>query len=104
MDRFAEADGWPPLVTGSELPPALAGSNLPATGFLEAARLDGAEVLPLLWCSAVPSGPVTREAYDGILVRMLERLQAAGPGRCRVPSISTGRWWRSTNGTAMVRS
>ncbi len=79
MDRFAEADGWPPLVTGSELPPALAGSNLPATGFLEAARLDGAEVLPLLWCSAVPSGPVTREAYDAILAWMLERLQAAGP-------------------------
>ncbi|MCY3703871.1 MAG: M81 family metallopeptidase [Rhodospirillales bacterium] len=79
MERFAEADGWPPLVTGSELPPALAGSNLPAAGFLEAARLDGAEVLPLLWCSAVPSGPVTREAHDAILTRMLERLRAAGP-------------------------
>ena len=79
LDRFAEADGWPPLVAGSELPPALAGSNLPAAGFLEAARLDGAEVLPLLWCSAVPSGPVTREAYDAILTRMLERLRAAGP-------------------------
>lgn len=79
MARFAEADGWPPLVTGDDLPPALAGSNLAAAGFLEAARLDGAEVLPLLWCSAVPSGPVTQDAYDTVLGRMLERLHAAGP-------------------------
>ena len=79
MDRFAEADGWPPLVTGSELPAALAGSNLPAAGFLEAARLDGAEVLPLLWCSAVPSGPVTRDAHETVLGRILDGLRAAGP-------------------------
>ncbi len=77
--RFEEADGWPPLVTGEDLVPALDGANLAAAGFLDAARSNGAEVVPLLWCSAVPSGPVTKDAYETIVARILEHLKAAGP-------------------------
>lgn len=77
--QFEEADGWPAMVTGADLAPALEGTNIPAAGFLDAARSDRADVVPLLWCSAVPSGPVTRDAHEEVLARILELLRAAGP-------------------------
>ncbi len=79
LARFEEADGWPPMLTGRELEGELGGSNIAAAGFLQAARVDGADIVPLLWCSAVPSGPVTAEAYEAIVGRIREGLRAAGP-------------------------
>ncbi len=79
LSRFLEADGWPPLLTRDDLDGGLGNANIAAAGFLRAARSDGADIVPVLWCSAVPSGPVTAEAYESIVGQILDGLRAAGP-------------------------
>src|SRR5215469_13497815 len=76
---FEQADGWPALQRGKDMFEALAGINLPAAGFIAAAKRRGHDVLPLLWCSATPSGPVTEDAYERIAGEIIERLTAARP-------------------------
>ncbi|MET0659630.1 MAG: M81 family metallopeptidase [Steroidobacteraceae bacterium] len=72
---FEAADAWPGLVTGVDLLDAVRGINLPAAGFIAQARTDGHEILPLSWCSATPSGRVTRAAYEQIVDLLLTELQ-----------------------------
>ena len=76
---FARADGWPALLRGREMLDVLDGINLPSAGFIAAAKRQHHELVPLLWCSATPSGPVVQEAYERIAGELLERLTAAGP-------------------------
>ncbi|MFO1074408.1 MAG: M81 family metallopeptidase [Geminicoccaceae bacterium] len=77
--RFEEADGWPPLSRGLEIPANTAGANLAVTGFIDAARAAGHELAPLVWANACPSGPVTEDAYERIVAMLLADLAAAGP-------------------------
>jgi microcystin degradation protein MlrC len=77
--RFEEADGWPPLSRGPALFANTAGANLAVAGFVDAARVRGHELVPLVWANACPSGPVTRDAYERLAAMMLEDLRAAGP-------------------------
>jgi microcystin degradation protein MlrC len=79
FERFAEADGWPELSRGRALIDNTAGINLPVTGFIDAATGAGHELAPLVWANAVPSGPVTEEAYERIVGWLLEDLRAALP-------------------------
>jgi microcystin degradation protein MlrC len=76
---FVQADGWPALLRAAAMLEGLPGINLPAAGFIAAAKRRGHELVPLLWCSAAPSGPVTRDAYERIAGELLERLAAARP-------------------------
>jgi microcystin degradation protein MlrC len=71
---FEAPDAWPGLVRGPALFEAVRGINLPAAGFIDEARSAGHTLLPLTWCSATPSGPVTREAYETIVAMLLEDL------------------------------
>ncbi|MFO1059212.1 MAG: M81 family metallopeptidase [Dongiaceae bacterium] len=75
---FVAPDAWPGLVRGPELLPAIAGINLPAAGFAEAAAAAGHELVPLLWCSASPLGLVEADAYETIAGWLLEAIRAAG--------------------------
>jgi microcystin degradation protein MlrC len=79
LERFVEADGWPPLLRGPAMLPGTAGINLAITGFVDAAGAAGHELVPLLWANACPSGPVTRDAFERLAAMMLEDLAAAGP-------------------------
>jgi microcystin degradation protein MlrC len=74
---FEQADAWPGLTTGADLFDAVKGINLPAAGFIDEARSLKHELTPLLWCSAQPSAHVTRDAYETIVTRLLERLSQA---------------------------
>lgn len=74
---FVAPDAWPGLVRGPELFDAVAGINLPAAGFIDAARTSRHELVPLTWCSATPSGRVTRDAYERICTLLLDDLRAA---------------------------
>ena len=76
---FEQPDAWPALTRGGQVLEALAGANLPLAGFLEAAHGLRLEPVPLLWCSATPSGVVTREAFESIAGELLQRLAAARP-------------------------
>ena len=72
---FEQADAWPGLTTGPALFDAVRGINLPAAGFIDEARTLGHELVPLLWCSAQPSGYVERGAFETIVQRVLDLLR-----------------------------
>ncbi len=76
---FEQANGWPALTGGVDLFEAVAGINLPIAGFVEAARGQGHELLPLAWSSATPSDKVTEDAFERLIGDMMARLQASGP-------------------------
>jgi len=75
---FEAPDAWPGLTRGEALFEAVAGINLPAAGFAHEARSLHHELLPLTWCSAQPSGRVTRDAYERISALLAEDLRAHG--------------------------
>ncbi|HEV7717284.1 MAG TPA: M81 family metallopeptidase [Steroidobacteraceae bacterium] len=74
---FEQADAWPGLTAGAALFDAVKGINLPAAGFIDEARSLGHELWPLLWCSAQPSGHVTRDAFETIARQLLALLARA---------------------------
>jgi len=76
---FIAADGWPGLSRGEILFDAVAGINLPAAGFIAAARDANHSLVPLLWCAAPPLGLVEADAYERIAEMLLADLAAAGP-------------------------
>jgi microcystin degradation protein MlrC len=75
---FEAPDAWPGLTRGAALFEAVAGINLPAAGFVQEARALHHELLPLTWCSAQPSGKVTRDAYERIARLLVDDLRAQG--------------------------
>lgn len=79
FEDFVRADAWPGLTRGAALFDAVAGINLPIAGFIEQALADGHELGPLSWCSAQPSGPVTRDAFERIAFILTEDLRGALP-------------------------
>jgi microcystin degradation protein MlrC len=74
---FEQADAWPGLTSGPELFEAVKGINLPAAGFIDAARTLKHDLVPLLWCSAQPSAHVTRDAFETITQRLLSSISEA---------------------------
>ena len=72
---FEAADAWPGLTRGGALFEAIAGVNLPVSGFVAAARGAGHTLLPLTWCSATPSGRVTRDVYEYVVELLLTDLR-----------------------------
>src|SRR5688572_23064035 len=71
---FVAPDAWPGLTRGPAMFDAVAGINLPAAGALQELRGLHHECVPLTWCSAQPSGFVTRDAYERISALLLEDL------------------------------
>ena len=96
---FEAPDAWPGLTRGAALFDAVAGINLPAAGFVQEARGLRHELCPLLWCSAQPSGHVTRDAFERVSAMLLEL--SYGPPRTsmRFTSTCTARWSPSTSTT-----
>jgi microcystin degradation protein MlrC len=76
---FEQADGHPALSQGDALFTAVDGVNLPITGAVAELRGNGHELVPLLWCSAVPSAEVTQDAYERIVATLLETLERELP-------------------------
>jgi microcystin degradation protein MlrC len=75
---FEAPDAWPGLTRGPAMFDAVAGINLPAAGFVQEARALHHELLPLTWCSAQPSGKVTRDAFERITRLLVDDLGALG--------------------------
>jgi len=76
---FELGGGWPGLTRGHAVFATIAGSNIPAAGFIEAATPYGHQLIPSVWCAASPSAAVTREAYERIVGMILEDIAAALP-------------------------
>ncbi|MDP5215696.1 M81 family metallopeptidase [Ruegeria sp. 2205SS24-7] len=79
LAEFETADSWPALLTGSEVTSGTRGMNLPIAGFTAVAEAAGAELFPILWCAAEPSGLVTDEAFDTIARCIISGLRRAEP-------------------------
>lgn len=77
--EFQMADSWPALLTGSEVIDGTRGMNLPIAGFAAAAEATpGVQVVPILWCAAEPSGPVTDDAFATFAGRIVDGVRRAG--------------------------
>ena len=66
FENFERADSWPGLSIGQELIDVMQGLNIPLAGFIESARQQGHQLLPLCWCAAEPSSYVTRDAFERV--------------------------------------
>ena len=75
---FVEADAWPGLLVGEEIFGAVSGVNLAIDGFIQAAQASH-QLVPLLWASANPSGPVTEDAFEAIAFMLDRMIRDAGP-------------------------
>lgn len=79
---FVQGGGYMPMVRGAAMLQNADGLNLGISGALDHATLAGWEILPLLWTGAIPSAPVTSDAYDKIsreILALLEAQLAQGP-------------------------
>ncbi|MFZ2542291.1 MAG: M81 family metallopeptidase [Gallionella sp.] len=79
MDAFLTADAWPGLVQGHALFDAVAGANIAIAGFIKEAAAHDHQLVPLLWTSANPSGPVTQQVYEKIWAMLARELEQAMP-------------------------
>ncbi len=77
-DAFTEADAWPPLLRGEAIMHGTQGQNLPIAGFLETASAYRWDIVPILWCSAAPSGPVAQDTYDHLAHKIVSGIAEAG--------------------------
>lgn len=76
---FELGGGWPGIVSGEAVWPAVGGANIPAAGFVQAALDAGDTVIPTTWCAASPSAHVTKAAYEKIAGMILDGIKAAMP-------------------------
>ena len=75
FEDFAKAGAWPGLTRGGALFEATAGLNIPIAGFIETARSEGHELLPLSWAQATPSAHVTEDAFNRITGQIIADLK-----------------------------
>lgn len=73
---FLEPGGWPALARGEAMSAAVAGMNLPVTGFLDEMTGTKNRIAPLAWAAATPSAHVTADAFERISGMLLDGLEA----------------------------
>jgi microcystin degradation protein MlrC len=78
LKEFEQVAGQPRAPRGDALFEAVAGLNLPISGFIESAQASGHELIPTQWAMATPSAHVTDRAFDAIAGNILEDIAAAG--------------------------
>ncbi len=78
LEDFVKPDGWPALAQGQEILRVFPGLNIPVGGFLDHAPATW-DLVPLIWCSAEPAGPVEDAAFEWVAARLINALVEAGP-------------------------
>lgn len=73
---FNRGDSFPAFIEGQAMIDSMTGVNLPAGGFIEAARERGWELVPASWCGATPSAHVTEDAFERISAALLGAVRA----------------------------
>ena len=64
---------------GDEIVRRYQGSHSTVAGFLEASEKLGFEIVPLIHAQTMPSGVITKDAFDRLVGEMLHLLEARGP-------------------------
>jgi len=75
-EDFLKADLWPKMIFAEEMLPIFEDMCLPSTGFMRASEQAGHELVPLLWCSAEPSGLVDDQAFESIMSQLCQMIEA----------------------------
>jgi microcystin degradation protein MlrC len=76
---FELGGGSPGLSRGEGIFAAVAGRNIASSGFIEAARAAGHQIVPTVWAAASPSAQVTRDAYERLAGEIVDGIRAALP-------------------------
>lgn len=79
LDSFRKPGGFPPLSRGASVLEAIDGTSTPIQGAREALAAAGVEIVPLAYGMAMPSAPVTAEAFDTIAGWIVEEAERAMP-------------------------
>ena len=66
------------FASGEELLKFYAGGHHEVGGFLDGARENGLDPVPIFAAAAVPSGTITASASDAIVAQMMQALNGAG--------------------------
>jgi microcystin degradation protein MlrC len=74
---FVRPAGFPGLTHGAAMLPAVRDCANAIAGAIRVAEEAGAELVPLAWCMANPSGPVQDEAFERISALICARLSEA---------------------------
>src|SRR4051794_114642 len=77
-DDFVHGGGWPAMAQGADVLRVMRKINVGLAGFVEAAEVQGWQLIPTISCGASPSAHVTRDAYERILKVMIEGIKGAG--------------------------
>src|SRR3954449_2765315 len=77
-DDFVHGGGWPAMAQGADVLRVMRKINVGLAGFVEAAEVQGWQLIPTISCGASPSAHVTRDAYERIVKVLVEGVNAAG--------------------------
>lgn len=77
FSAFQDGGGWPALTQGAAVIEIHRGLNIPLGGFIAAAEAE-ADLHPILWTNAEPSGLVEDDAFARISGMILDGILAAG--------------------------
>jgi len=72
---FNRGDSFPAFIEGQAMLDSMTGVNLPAGGFIQAARDRGWDLVPASWCGATPSAHVTEDAFERISAAFLQAVR-----------------------------
>src|ERR1700750_854451 len=78
-DAFIHGGGWPRMGLGADIPKIIRRINVGLAGFIEAADVNGWELVPTIFAAATPSAHVTEDAFERIAKVMVDGIAAAGP-------------------------
>lgn len=78
-DDFVAGPGHMPMSEGADIIARSRGCNQGVAGAVAAAEALGWTLAPALWCATSPSAHVTRDAYERITDRLIDRLVGVGP-------------------------
>ncbi|MEF2549827.1 M81 family metallopeptidase [Aurantimonas sp. A2-1-M11] len=76
---FEHGGGWPALAEGPAMITATRNVNMGICGFVAEAERRGWQLVPTLWCAAVPSAHVTEDAFEAIAGRIVDAIAAVLP-------------------------
>lgn len=77
--EFEQADCWPAITHGEQIFDTFQKQNIALCGYIHEARKHKVELVPLLWCSALPGGVVKQDAFKGICESLCYKLQQSLP-------------------------
>lgn len=78
-EDFVRAESFPGLTRGAEMLEVFPPINIGTGGFIREATELGHELAPIAWSEAVPSGYVTRDAFENMSAIILDGLREQSP-------------------------